>query len=223
MESSDLHHPPASYPVAVQVPAATEGRNRLTTAFRFFLALPHLILVGGPVVAMVSTEWTTDSGVHIGWGSAGILGAVVMLVAVLVWFAILITGAYPKALWPLTSFYLRWRVRAIAYMTLLRDEYPPFGDGAYPADLELPTPDGRRDRLSVAFRWLLALPHLIVLALLSVAWSFATAVAWALILITGRYPEQLYGFSLGVFAWSIRVEAYLLLVCDDYPPFTLRA
>ncbi len=54
------------------------------------------------------------------------------------------------------------------------------------------------------------------------AWAFATAVAWAAIILTGRYPETLYGFSLGVLAWATRVEAYMLLLRDEYPPFTLR-
>jgi hypothetical protein len=84
-------------------------------------------------------------------------------------------------------------------------------------------PDGPRDRLTVAFRFFLAVPHLFVLWLLSMAWAFTTAIAWVVILFTGRYPATLYGFAIGVLAWSVRVEAYMLLLRDEYPPFTLRA
>jgi hypothetical protein len=123
----------------------------------------------------------------------------------------------------LAAYYLRWRVHAVAYMTLLRDEYPPFGEGAHSAELSLTMPDKPRDRLTVFFRFFLALPHLFLLWLLSLAWAFTTAIAWLVILVTGRYPATLYGFAIGVFAWSVRVEAYVLLLRDEYPPFTLRA
>lgn len=222
MESLDLA-PPAAYPVAVDVRPAIDGRNRLTSAFRFFLALPHLILVGGPVAIIASLDWGTRAGWDFGFGSGGLLSIVACFVAFLAWFAILFTGRYPEGLWKLASWYLRWRVRAIAYMTLLRDEYPPFGEGAYPVEVALPMPAAPRDRLSVAFRIFLALPHIFVLWLLSLAWAFTTAIAWVFILITGRYPETLYGFAIGVLAWSMRVDAYLLLLRDEYPPFTLRA
>jgi hypothetical protein len=202
---------------------AIDRRNRLTSAFRFFLALPHLILVGGPVAIIASLDWSTNPGWDFGFGSGGLLSIVACFVAFLAWFAILFTGRYPEGLWKLASYYLRWRVRAIAYMTLLRDEYPPFGEGAYPVEVALPMPAAPRDRLSVAFRIFLALPHIFVLWLLSLAWAFTTAIAWVFILITGRYPETLYGFAIGVLAWSMRVDAYLLLLRDEYPPFTLRA
>jgi hypothetical protein len=212
-----------TYPASIVLPAATEGRNRLTVAFRFFLALPHWILVGGPVAAFSGFAWSDHDGESWGWGSSGgLIGIVVCFTAVIAWFAILLTGRHPDSLWQLQAYYLRWRLRAIAYMTLLRDEYPPFGDDEYPAGLELPQPPGERDRLSVAFRFFLAIPHLILLGLLSIAWALTTAVAWIAILATGRYPETLYGFAIGVLAWDMRVEAYMLLLRDEYPPFTLR-
>ncbi len=223
MEFADTQDRTADYPVAVRVPAQTEQRNRLTAAFRFFFALPHLILVGGPVAVIFSVDWSSDSNWHFGYGSAGLVGCVATLAAIAAWFAILLAGAYPESLRRFAAFYLRWRVRAIAYMTLLRDEYPPFGDAPYPAEVDLPLPSGPRDRLTVAFRFFLALPHMLVLWLLSIAWAFTTALAWVVILFTRRYPEGLYGFALGVFAWSVRVEAYMLLLTDEYPPFSLRA
>jgi hypothetical protein len=212
-----------TYPVDVRVKPAIDGRNRLTTAFRFFLALPHFILVGGPVAVVSSVGWTMGDSWNFGFGSGGVLSVAVGIAAIIAWFAILFTGRHPDALWRFAAFYLRWRVRAIAYATLLRDEYPPFGDGEYPVELELPTPHSPRDRLAVAFRAILAIPHIIVLWFLSLVWAFTTALAWAIILITGRYPETLYGYAIGVLSWSMRVEAYIFLLRDEYPPFTLRA
>jgi hypothetical protein len=224
MESPVDHRDPspASYPVSVHVQPMLGNRNRLTTAFRFFLALPHLILVGGPIAIVNSMDWSTDQGWNFGYGSGGVLSIVACVVTLIVWFAILFTGRHPEGLWKLVAYYLRWRVHAIAYITLLRDEYPPFGEGDYPAELGLEMPHLPRNRLTVFFRLFLALPHIIVLWLLSMAWALTTAIAWVVILFTGRYPEALYGFALGVLAWSVRVEAYVLLLRDEYPPFTLR-
>jgi hypothetical protein len=210
-----------AYEVSIQVLPAIEGRNRLTTAFRFFLGIPHILLVGGPAAVGGWIGWSTQDGWS--WSSgAGVLGAVAGICTLIAWFAILFTGRHPDGLWKLAAYYLRWRVRAIAYLTLLRDEYPPFGDDDYPAALVLEVPDARRDRLTVFFRLFLALPHLFLLWLIAVLWAFTTAVAWVLILFTGRYPETLYGFAIGALAWSTRVEAYLLLLRDEYPPFSLR-
>jgi hypothetical protein len=144
-------------------------------------------------------------------------------VAVFSWFVILFTARQPNGLRDFLAYYMRWRVRAISYMTLLRDEYPPFGDGEYPAGLELAPAVEERDRLTVAFRVILAIPHFMALWVLGAAWALTTAAAWVMILVTGRYPESLYGFAIGVLAWGARVETYVLLLHDDYPPFTLRA
>jgi hypothetical protein len=212
-----------TYPVDVIVQPAIDGRNRLTAAFRFFLALPHFLLVGGPVGVVSSVGWTMGDSWNFGFGSGGLLSIVAGCAAIIAWFAIVVTARHPEGLWNFAAFYLRWRVRAMAYATLLRDEYPPFGEGEYPVELRLAAPEGGRDRLTVAVRILLAIPHLFVLWWLSLIWAFTTAVAWAMILITGRYPETLYGFGMGVLSWSVRVEAYVLLLRDEYPPFTLRA
>ena len=120
-----------------------------------------------------------------------------------------------------TRFYLRWRVRAVAYMMLLEDRYPPFGDQEYPAALVLADEAGPRDRLTVAFRIILAIPHFIVLFFVLFAWWVTAFVAWILILVSGDYPQSLYDFGVGAFRWLIRVEAYVLLLVDEYPPFSL--
>lgn len=210
-----------AHPVDVEVVPALTRRNRLTCAFRFILAIPHMLLVGGPMAFAFSWMAGSEGEPRFEWGSAGVLGAVAAVIAVIAWFAIVFGVAFPPGLWRLSAFYLHWRVRAVAYLMLLRDEYPPFGEGSYPAFLTLPEPSAPRDRVTVAFRIILVLPHLLVLWVLGIAWAIATIIAWFAILFTGDYPRRLYEFSVGVLRWTARVEAYFLLLRDEYPPFSL--
>lgn len=213
----------ATHPVRVDVAPALADRDRLTVAFRPVLAIPHLLLVGGPLAVVASLVVREDDvgplSIGLGGGAFGTLAAAIVVVA---WFAILFTGEYPRSLRNLVVFYLRWRVRAVAYLTLLRDEYPPFGEGSYHASLTLEEPEWPRDRLTVALRFLLVIPHLVVLWLLGAALAVTTLVAWLAILLTGRMPSVLHRFGVGVLRWNMRVEAYLLLLHDAYPPFTLE-
>jgi hypothetical protein len=216
--SFSMHAP---HPVRVHVASALAGRNRLTTFFRPFLAIPHLILVGGPIGAAATWSRSTNDGLRYEWGSGGgVLGIGAFMITIVAWFAILFTGRYPGDMGSMVAYYLRWRVRAIAYVALLRDEYPPFGDGPYPVLVDVPAAPESRDRLSVAFRLIFAIPHIIVVGMLSVAWGFTTIIAWFAILFTGSYPRELYHFGVGVLRWNTRVEAYLLLLHDEYPPFS---
>ncbi len=207
-----------SYPVAVSVAPALANRNRLTTAFRAILAIPHVFLVGG---VGIGAAYANDGQTSLG-AEAGLIGAVAVFLAVVSWFTIVFGGVHLAGIRQIALFYLRWRTRALAYVMLLSDAYPPFGDGDYPAALTLVDPAGPRRRLSVAFRVVLAIPNMIVLAFVVFAWCAATVVAWFSILLTGRYPARLYGFSVGALRWRLRLDAYLLLLVDDYPPFSLR-
>lgn len=211
-----------AHPVDVRVEPTTQPRDRLTVAFRPLLALPHVLLVGAPVAVGFTWASRSASGPRIEWGAGGVLGAVAATCALIAWFAILVTGTYPDGLRQLVLFYLRWRVRAVAYLTLLRDEYPPFGEAPYPAELELHVPTGPRHRVSVAFRVLLAIPQILAIWALSIAWLATTLVAWVAILVTGELPAGLRDFAIGALRWTTRVEAYLLLLHDDYPPFALE-
>ncbi len=216
-------HLRADHPVGLVIEPNVAPRNRLTVAFRPILAIPHLLLVGGPMALALGWSWQSEPGGPPEWSAGGgALGAVAAVVAMLSWFSIVFTGKHPDGLRNLATFYLRWRVRAAAYVALLRDEYPPFGDGSYAAALVLHEPELPRDRVSVAFRIILILPHLPALCLLSVAWFLATVVAWVAILVNGTYPAALEHFSRGVLRWNIRVEAYALLLHDTYPPFRLE-
>lgn len=208
-----------SYPVAVTVEPLNNGRNRLTTFFRLILAIPHLILVGGAGVGVATTQGDTRTTTG---SETGLLGAVAAVLAIVSWFIIVFTGRQPAGIRGFIAFYLRWRVRALSYVTLLQDAYPPFGDAPYPAGIEITDPAEPRDRLSVGFRFILALPHFFVLAFLLLAWGLVTIVAWFTILFTGVYPPNIYAFSVGALRWRLRVEAYMLLMVDAYPPFSLE-
>ena len=204
------------YPVAVSVEPRLAGRNRLTTAFRLILAIPHIILVGGAGLGLAYRENNTAFG-----GETGLLGAVAAFLAVVSWFTIVIAGAHLIGIRQFCTFYLRWRVRALSYLMLLEDPYPPFGDAPYPASIEMADPVGPRNRLTVGLRLFLAIPHFIVLLFVLAAWGVVTIIAWFAILFTGSYPRSLYEFSVGSLRWRLRVEAYLLLLVDEYPPFSL--
>ena len=207
-----------AYPVTVAVVPPLLPRNRLTTAFRLILAIPHLLLVGGAGLAVAHQQ---DNRTIAG-GEQGLLGAAAIFLAIVSWFTILFTGRHIPGIRQFTAFYLRWRVRAISYLMLLEDQYPPFGDALYPASLEIVDPVEPRNRMTVGFRFVLLIPHAIVLAFVLLAWMLATIAAWFLIVVLGEYPRALYDFGVGVLRWRLRVEAYVLLMVDDYPPFSLQ-
>lgn len=197
------------YPVTVVVTPQLADRNRVTAAFRLVLGVPHIVLVG-------AVSWND----HL--SGTGLLGAAAAVLAVLSWFTIVISGQHLADIRQFTMYYLRWRARAIAYLALLEDSYPPFGDGPYPVSIEVIDPKGPRDRMSVGFRILLAIPQLIVFFFVGVAWLVTTVIAWFAILLTGHYPDSLYEFGSGAMRWLLRLEAYLLLMVDEYPPFSLE-
>jgi Domain of unknown function (DUF4389) len=216
MSDTDSGTTQPTYPVAFDVTRQLSGRNRLTTGFRIILAVPHMLLAGGAGLGLgVGFERWAPSGSALGTAAA--------VMAVIAWFALVFAAVHPRGLWDFAAFYLRWRARSVPYLMLLRDEYPPFGDGDYPTTLEVDWPAGARDRLSIGLRILYAIPHVIVLVFVNIAWLLTSIVAWFAILFTGSYPAGLYEFAVGVLRWDLRVEAYLLLMRDEYPPFTLAS
>jgi hypothetical protein len=205
-----------AYPVSLHVEPALTNRNRLTTAFRLILAIPHLILVGGGLDLAVHSRGGRSAGLQ-----GGLLGAVAGVLAIISWFTILFGGTHFAGIRQFTAFYLRWRARAMAYMMLLADPYPPFGDGPYPVTFEIVDPAGPRNRLSVAFRLIMAIPHFVVLVFILIAAAVLTVIAWFAILFTGNYPAAFHDFAVGAMRWELRVEAYVYLMVDEYPPFAL--
>jgi hypothetical protein len=202
---------PPAYPVSFDVERQLSDRNRLTVAFRIILAIPHVALVGAAGIGLGFSWWSTG----------GAVGTAAGVMAVITWFGIVFAAVHPRGLWDFGGFYLRWRARAVPYLMLLRDEYPPFGDGNYPTSFAASWPEIPRNRWSVGLRIFYAIPHVIVLIFLNLAWVVTSIVAWFAILFTGSYPAGLYDFAVGVLRWDLRVEAYLLLMRDEYPPFRL--
>jgi hypothetical protein len=200
---------PLTYPVSIVVEAQPSPRNRMTTLLRPILAIPHAILAG-PVY------WSSRTG------GAGLLGAAAYAMAIVSWFTLLVWGEQYRGIRDFCLYYLRWRTRALAYMALFVDKYPPFGDEPYPASIEVAEPTQPRDKATIAVRLILAIPHFVVLFFLLLAWLVVTIVAWFAILFTRSYPQSVYPFALGVMRWALRVEAYLLLLVDEYPPFELN-
>jgi hypothetical protein len=195
-----------AYPVSITVEPQLDRKNRLTSAFRPILAIPHVVLVG-PAIRK---------------NGPGLLSMVAYFLAIVNWFAILFADKSLDGIREFSFYYLRWRTRALAYMALFVDNYPPFGDAAYPASITVVEASQPRDRVSIALRLLFVLPHIVVLVFLLLAWLVVTIVAWFVILFTGSYPAPLYPFAFGVMQWTIRVETYLLLLVDEYPPFSLQ-
>ena len=187
-------------------------RNRWTAAFRPILAIPHAILVGGPLV-----------GFHPRWARTGVLGMVALTCALLDWFAILFLGRSIEGLRYFKRLYLGWRARLLAYGCYLRDEYPPFGDGPYPAWLELPDEPEPRDRVAVGLRIFTLIPHLVVLFALVFAQAFVCIASWFSIVFTRRLGDRLWRFTRDVTDYVLRVESYALLMHDRFPSFSLSA
>jgi hypothetical protein len=173
-----------------------------------------------------------------------VLGAGFVGVSVVALFAILITGRYPRRLFAYNVGVMRWswRVGFYANSALGTDTYPPFtlkDVPGYPARLEVDYPESLSRRL-VLVKWLLGVPHYLVVAVFaggaSAAWS-GTGSDWlwssggligllvffagVTLLVTGRYPRPLYEFVLGMNRWVYRVAAYAALMTDTYPPFRL--
>ena len=174
--------------------AYPERLSRLLIFVKWLLIIPHLFVLSFIAIALYVTTF-------------------------IAWFAILITGRYPRGMWNFAMMFLRWQARIGAYVSMQRDEYPPFGDGDYPIRFEMAYPE-RMSRLLIFVKWLLIIPHGIVLYILGLALNIVLFIAWFAILFTGRYPRSMFDFVTGFSRWSHRVAAYLLLLTDTYPPFS---
>jgi len=209
---------PTAYPARLQVDYPTQ-LNRVTTAFRVLLVIPIAIVYG--VLTAGETQTVYDqSGQTVSTSSGGIAAG--LFVATLL--MILFRQRYPRWWFDFALELARFGTRIGAYLALLTDEYPSTVE-AQRVRLELDYPDAERDlnRWLPLVKWLLAIPHFIVLFFLTVGAFFAVIIAWFAIPFTGRYPRGLFDYVVGVGRWWLRVEAYaFLLVTDRYPPFSLR-
>ena len=205
----------AAYPVSLEA-RLDEPLSHWLWLVKWFLAIPHYVVLAFLWLALVVTT-------------------------VLAWFAILFTGRYPRGIFDFNVGVLRWTWR-VAYYALAgigTDRYPPFSLDAepdYPATLDVPYPERLSRGLVLVKSWLLAIPHLILVAIFtgSVAWSWTgetvewpgligllTLVAGVILLFRNRYPRDLHELLAGLNRWVYRVVAYVLLMRDEYPPFRL--
>ena len=206
------------YPITYEI-ERPERYDRVKVLFRLVLAFPLLLLVGG--FSFFSGRLALGRAAsNFQGGSGGPLTALLDLLAFVAWVHIIFTGRYPSFR-GFAVYLFRWVQNIYAFLGLLTDQYPPFGDGPYPVQIGI-APDELHNRWTVGFRAILAIPHFIVLAFLGIAAFIVTVIAWSSILISGEYPEGMYEFSVGVSRWGARVYGYMMLFVDEYPPFSLE-
>ena len=203
------------YPVQFATDYPDRPLNRLTTFFRLFTAIPIAIALGS-VNGQTWQYTSAKNSAVIAAGAGGLLffGPLLM---------ILFRRKYPRWWFDWNLELLRFANRVGVYLLLMDDRYPSTDD-QQSVHLDFPYPDARRElnRWLPLVKWLLAIPHYIVLFFLDIAAFVAVIVAWFAILFTGRYPRGIYHFVEGVIRWQNRVVGYaFLLVTDRYPPFRL--
>jgi len=158
------------------------------------------------------------------------LQVLAQVIALVSWFAIVFTGALPEGLANIQMMYLRYEVRTYTFAAFMREDYPPFAFGTTASDggedpqlrVEFVPRFAERNRLTVAFRIILVIPQLIVLTFLAIAASIVVLIAFFAVLFTGHWPPGMRSFVLNVYRWYLRVQAYFLLLTDEYPPFAFE-
>jgi hypothetical protein len=209
------------YPATLDVEYPERPLNRLTTFFRAFTVIPIAIVLG-----------TVSGATHV-YSSGGRGGSEASVIVIgaggLLFFGpllmILFREKYPRWWFDWNLELTRFSTRVSVYAALLDDRYPST-DEQQSVRLDLRYPDVPNDlnRWLPLVKWLLAIPHFIVLGFLYIAAFVCIVIAWFAILFTGRFPRGLFDFVVGVGRWTVRVSAYaVLLTTDRYPPFSLSA
>lgn len=188
------------YPVQYEADFNPEP-NRWTTFFRLLLAIPWFI---------VAAFW----------------GLLFIFTHLFAWVAIIFIGRYPAWLYEFNSGVVRFGVRTSAWIYLQTDQWPSFGlgdDPSYPIRVNIAPAAERQSRLKAFFRWILALPVLLVLSYgTSYIQMLAGLVAWVVIVFRGYMPEGIHNMLTFVNGFHARVFGYLALLTDDYPPVGLE-
>jgi len=192
--------------------------DRLTTLLRPIWAIPILVIFG-LLNSGGTVHYVNEAGKAVQTSGGGAAAGLFLATALM----LVVRQRYPRWWFDFAVELARFGSRVGAYLLLLTDVYPSTTD-AQGVHLEVAYPDATQlNRWLPLVKWLLAIPHYIVLFFLSVAVAVVTIVAWVAILITGRYPTSLFDFVVGVGRWWFRVWAYaFLLVTDEYPSFSLR-
>ena len=205
----------AAYPVRFTVDYPDRPLDRLTTGLRIVVAIPILIVLA-TVSGGEGWEWSSDNTQTTTVTAGGLLFLGPLLM-------ILVRQKYPRWWFDWNLELQRFGNRVGVYLALMDDRYPAT-DQDQSVHLDYPYPDVPHDlnRWLPLVKWLLAVPHYVVLFFLWIAALVVVIVAWFAILFTGRYPRGLFEFVEGVIRWNNRVIAYAwVLVTDRYPPFRL--
>jgi hypothetical protein len=205
-----------THPVSFSVDYPDRSLNRATTAFRIFAAIPIAIVLATVSGSTWETPGQNGTTTAVAAGAGGLLffGPLLM---------ILFRQKYPRWWFDWNLELQRFGNRVAAYLALMDDRYPST-DEHQSVRLAYPYPAGPEalNRWLPLVKWLLAVPHYIVLVFLDIAAIVTVIIAWFAILFTGRYPRGLFDFVMGVIRWHNRVIAYaFVLVTDRYPPFRL--
>jgi hypothetical protein len=196
-----------------------ERLDRVTTFFRLIWIIPIAVILS--LLSATGNETVISAaGDRVVRTSGGISSGLALATALMIVFRV----RYPRWWFDFARELTRFGARVGAYFALLTDRYPSTVE-EQSVHLEIDYPDVERDlnRWLPLVKWLLAIPHFIVLVFLWLAAIVAIVIAWFAILFTGRYPRGLFDFVVGVGRWTLRVGAYaFLLVTDRYPPFSLR-
>jgi hypothetical protein len=204
-----------------------EKLDKMTTFFRVLWIIPIAIILGllsGAGQTINNTVYLDAAGEVVkrtSQSSGGLAGSLAAATALMILFR----QRYPRWWFDFARELTRFGARVSAYGALVTDVYPSTVE-EQSVHLEIDYPEVKTDlnRWYPLFKWLLAIPHYIVLAFLAVGAFFAVIIAWFAILFTGKYPRGLFDFVVGVGRWELRVAAYAwLLVTDRYPPFSLNA
>lgn len=187
-----------SYPASLDVDPP-QMQNRLSVLLRILYVIPLFIMMA-------------------------VLFVVAEIMTLIAWFVILFTGKYPAGMATFVANTLGFGARTSGYLYLLTDKYPPFsleGDSSFPIRASVTPQIEGRNRVTVFFRIILAIPHFIIIGALNYAMGVIGFIAWLIALFTGSVPPGLHNFIAGYVRWSLRAQAYLVLMTDEYPPFSL--
>lgn len=190
------------YPVQLDLDAPLEVA-RWRPLVHWLLAIPHIIVLY-------------------------VLSTVLAVLAFVSWFAILFTANIPQGLFDFMATILRYQWRTYSFVLWLREPYPPFDftasnldPGNDPARVSVAYPE-RLSRLLIFVKWILVIPHAIALFFVGIGAFLVLIAGFFVVLFTGRWPEGMRNFLVGTSRWSVRVSAYLYLMTDVYPPFSLE-
>ena len=189
--------PASGYPLRFDV-EYQEEHSRLLIFIKWLLAIPHFIILY-------------------------LLGLIAYIITIIAFFVILFTAKYPRGMFDFMVNYQRWNANVIAYLLLLRDDYPPFSweTGQYPVQYEVDYPE-QMNRWLPLIKWLLIIPNAIVMLIVLIVAYLLVIIAWLVILFTGKLPRGMFDFIVGAMRWNLRVNVYIYLMRDEYPPFSMK-